>query len=75
MTTPKTRRYEFESSKYWEITVPHFLSRRSSLAVGGTSSGFTVYMDKEFLKAEYNAMTLNHYRADWRDFIGQEDRR
>ncbi|MBA57525.1 MAG: arylsulfatase [Pseudomonadales bacterium] len=31
-------------------------------AVGGISSGFTVYMDKGFLKAEYNAMTLNRYK-------------
>jgi hypothetical protein len=31
-------------------------------ALGGISSGFTVYMDKGFLKAEYNAMTLNRYK-------------
>jgi len=31
-------------------------------AVGGISAGFTVYMDKGFLKAEYNAMTLNRFK-------------
>lgn len=31
-------------------------------ALGGVSSGFTVYMDEGFLKAEYNAMTLNRYK-------------
>ncbi len=30
--------------------------------VGGISAGFTVYMDEGFLKAEYNAMTLNRYK-------------
>jgi arylsulfatase len=62
-----------------EALAPKFLSGRSSVAiinaeinkdaegvlfaVGGTSSGFTVYMDKGLLKAEYNAMTLNRYKA------------
>jgi arylsulfatase len=62
-----------------EALAPKFLSARSSLAVidaeiakdaegvlfavGGISSGFTVYMDKGLLKAEYNAMTLNRYKA------------
>ena len=62
-----------------EAIAPKFLSGRSTLAVidaqidkdaegvlfalGGTSSGFTVYMDKGLLKAEYNAMTLNRYKA------------
>ena len=62
-----------------ENLAPKFLSGRSSLAVidaqidknaegvlfavGGISSGFTVYMDKGFLKAEYNAMTLDRYKA------------
>ena len=62
-----------------EALAPKFVSGRSTLAVidaqidkdaqgvlfavGGTSSGFTVYMDKGFLKAEYNAMTLNRYKA------------
>lgn len=62
-----------------EALAPKFVSGRSSLAVidaqidkdaegvlfaiGGTSSGFTVYMDKGLLKAEYNAMTLNRYKA------------
>ena len=32
-------------------------------ALGGISSGFTVYMDKGFLKAEYNAMTLNRFKV------------
>ena len=31
--------------------------------VGGISAGFTVYMDEGFLKAEYNAMTLNRYKV------------
>ena len=30
--------------------------------VGGISAGFTVYMDKGYLHAEYNAMTLNRYK-------------
>lgn len=62
-----------------EAIAPKFISGRSTLAVidaqidkdaegvlfalGGTSSGFTVYMDKGLLKAEYNAMTLNRYKA------------
>jgi arylsulfatase len=61
-----------------EAMAPKFASGRSSLAVidaeigknaegvlfalGGISSGFTVYMDKGYLKAEYNAMTLNRYK-------------
>jgi arylsulfatase len=61
-----------------EAMAPKFLSGRSTLAVveaeigkdaegvlfaiGGISSGFTVYMDKGVLKAEYNAMTLNRYK-------------
>jgi len=32
-------------------------------AVGGISAGFTVYMDEGILKAEYNAMTMNRYKA------------
>jgi hypothetical protein len=32
-------------------------------AVGGISSGFTVYVDKGGLKAEYNAMTLNRFKV------------
>jgi arylsulfatase len=62
-----------------ENLAPKYLSGRSTLAVidaqvdrnaegvlfavGGISSGFTVYMDKGFLKAEYNAMTLDRYKA------------
>jgi len=58
---------------------PKFTSGRSTLAVidadiakdaegvlfsfGGIASGFTVYMDKGILKAEYNAMTLNRYKV------------
>ena len=61
-----------------EAMAPKFLSGRSNLAVidaeidknaegvffalGGISSGFTVYMDKGVLKAEYNAMTLNRFK-------------
>ena len=61
-----------------ESMAPKFVSGRSTVAVidaeigkdaegvlfsiGGISSGFTVYMDKGFLKAEYNAMTLNRYK-------------
>jgi len=33
-------------------------------AVGGIAAGFTVYMDKGVLKAEYNAMTLNRYKVN-----------
>lgn len=32
-------------------------------AVGGVSAGFTVYMDHGYLRAEYNAMTLNRYKV------------
>lgn len=62
-----------------EALAPKFTSGRSTLAVidadigkdaegvlfavGGISSGFTVYMDKGFLKAEYNAMTLNRFKV------------
>jgi len=62
-----------------EPMAPKFSSGRSTLAVidaeiqkdaegvlfavGGISSGFTVYMDKGFLKTEYNAMTLNRYKV------------
>ena len=61
-----------------EAMAPKFQSGRNSLAVidaeiaenaegvlfaiGGISAGFTVYMDNGFLKAEYNAMTLNRYK-------------
>jgi arylsulfatase len=61
-----------------EAMAPKFTSGRSKVAVidaeieknaegvlyalGGISSGFTVYMDKGVLKAEYNAMTLNRYK-------------
>jgi arylsulfatase A-like enzyme len=61
-----------------EEMAPKFVSGRSTLAVidaempkdaegvlfvlGGTSSGFTVYMDKGVLHAEYNCMTLNRYK-------------
>ena len=61
-----------------EGLAPKFASGRSSVAVidadipkdaegvlfalGGISAGFTVYMDKGFLKAEYNALTLNRYK-------------
>ena len=33
-------------------------------AVGGISAGFTVYMDKGELFAEYNAMTMNRYKVN-----------
>ena len=62
-----------------EALAPKFTSGRSTLAVidvdigkdaegvlfavGGISSGFTVYMDKGALKAEYNAMTLNRFKV------------
>jgi len=62
-----------------EAMAPKFTSGRSTLAVidaeidagaegvlfalGGIASGFTVYMDKGLLKAEYNAMTLNRYKV------------
>ncbi len=61
-----------------ESLAPKFVSGRSTLAVidaeigkkangvlfavGGISSGFTVYMDGGYLKAEYNAMTLNRFK-------------
>lgn len=61
-----------------ESMAPKFVSGRSTRAIieaemgkgaegvlfalGGISSGFTVYMDKGLLKAEYNAMTLNRYK-------------
>jgi arylsulfatase len=61
-----------------EAMAPKFVSGRSTMAVidaeieenaegvlfslGSIASGFTVYMDKGFLKAEYNAMTLNRYK-------------
>jgi arylsulfatase len=61
-----------------EGLAPKFTSGRSTVAVidaeiekdaegvffalGGISAGFTVYMDKGFLKAEYNAMTLNRFK-------------
>ena len=63
-----------------EAMAPKFASGRSTLAVidaeidkdaegvlfslGGISSGFTVYMDKGILKAEYNAMTMNRYKIE-----------
>ncbi len=62
-----------------ESMAPKFSSGRSTLAVidagipkdaegvlfvlGGISSGFTVFMDKGFLKVEYNSMTLNRYKV------------
>jgi arylsulfatase len=66
-----------------EAMAPKFLSGRSSLAVidvdieknaegvlfsiGGTSSGFTVYMDEGRLHAEYNAMTLDRFKFASKD--------
>jgi hypothetical protein len=57
---------------------PKFLSGFSTLAtieaqvpkkaegvlfcVGGISAGYTVFMDKGYLHAEYNALTLNRYK-------------
>lgn len=68
-----------------ESMAPKFTSGRSTLAVidaeicknaegvlfalGGISSGFTVYMDKGFLKAEYNAMTLDRYKVSSKSAI------
>ena len=68
-----------------EAMAPKFASGRSTLAVidaeipkdaegvlfalGGISSGFTVYMDKGMLKAEYNAMTLNRYKVSSKSAI------
>jgi len=62
-----------------ESMAPKFVSGRSTLAVidaeigkdaegvlfavGGISSGFTVYLDQGFLKVEYNAMTMNRYKV------------
>jgi arylsulfatase len=62
-----------------EAMAPKFTSGRSTIAVidaeigkdaegvifslGSIGSGFTVYMDKGILKAEYNAMTLNRYKV------------
>jgi len=62
-----------------EPMAPKFTSGRSTLAVidavigknaegvffavGGIASGFTVYMDKGVLKAEYNSMTLNRFKV------------
>ena len=61
-----------------EVLAPRFTSGHSTLStieavvpenaegvlycVGGISAGFTVYMDKGYLHAEYNAMTLNRYK-------------
>jgi arylsulfatase len=68
-----------------EAMAPKFLSGRSTLAVidatigkdaegvlfavGGISSGFTVYMDQGLLKAEYNAMTMNRYKVASKEAI------
>jgi arylsulfatase len=68
-----------------EGLAPKFTSGRSSMvvidadiakdaegvifALGGISAGFTVYMDKGFLKAEYNAMTLNRYKISSKSAI------
>jgi len=62
-----------------ESMAPKFTSGRSKLAVidaeieknaegvlyalGGAMAGFTLYMDKGYLKAEYNSMTLNRYKV------------
>jgi arylsulfatase A-like enzyme len=61
-----------------ESLAPKFLSGFSTLAtieaqvpknaegvlfcVGGISAGFTVFMDRGYLHAEYNALTLNRYK-------------
>jgi arylsulfatase len=62
-----------------EAIAPKFASGRSSHAIidaeigknaegvlfclGGISAGFTVYMDRGILKAEYNAMTMDRYKV------------
>ena len=72
-------------SRIPEAIAPKFTSGRSTLAVidaeipndaegvlfalGGISSGFTVYMDKGVLKAEYNAMTLNRFKVSSKSAI------
>lgn len=68
-----------------EAMAPKFTSGRSTVAVidaeieaisegvlfavGGTSSGFTVYIDNGYLKAEYNAMTLDRYKLASKETI------
>ncbi|HJH28189.1 MAG TPA: arylsulfatase, partial [Methanosarcinaceae archaeon] len=68
-----------------EALAPKFTSGRSKVAVidaeieknaegvlyalGGTLAGFTLYMDKGILKAEYNAMTLNRYKISSKSAI------
>ncbi len=52
---------DYSQSKNLAKEIPEY-AEGVLFALGGISSGFTVYMDKGFLKAEYNAMTLNRYK-------------
>ena len=69
-----------------EALAPKFTSGNSTLAtldvavsedtsgvlycVGGISGGFTVYMDDGFLKAEYNMLSVERYKASSAERIG-----
>jgi arylsulfatase A-like enzyme len=51
----------FSSRSVIDATLPEKASG-VLFAVGGISAGFTVYLDEGYLKAEYNALTLNRFK-------------
>jgi len=53
----------FSTHSTIEVNIPKDASG-VLFAVGGTSAGFTVYMDKGILYTEYNAMTMNRYKVN-----------
>jgi len=63
---PESMAPKFSTGFSSHATVSAVLPEKASgvlYCVGGISAGFTVYMDEGFLKAEYNAMTLNRYKV------------
>jgi len=64
---PEAQAPKFQSGFSTHATIDVTIPKDASgvlYAVGGIAAGFTVYMDKGILYAEYNAMTLNRYKVN-----------
>jgi len=64
---PEAQSPKFQSGFSTHSTINANIPKNASgvlYAVGGIAAGFTVYMDKGELFAEYNAMTLNRYKVN-----------
>jgi arylsulfatase A-like enzyme len=63
---PESMAPKFQSGFSTHAVISAELPEKASgvlYCVGGISAGFTVYMDEGFLKAEYNAMTLDRSKV------------